>query len=167
MGFERLSTWGATALAAALAMASAPAAGGEPAQSCGTREAKISPRGSVSRGFVRHDTAYEHDSDGCTVTLHESRYPDGSSRSVEQTVCDDGAVRTLERHLDAEGWLAYVSEHEITADGVVRLVEDSDEGTAVAAASNADHERIQDWLDAKFREWNADVEAREAAHSRH
>jgi hypothetical protein len=173
------------ALTAALAMASASAGGGEPPQNCGAREAKISPRGSVSGGFVRHDTACERDSDGCTVTLHESHYRDGGRRSVKQTVCDDGAVRTLERHFDAKGSLAYVSEHEITADGVVHLVGDSGEGAVAAAdasaeggdamfpdvaAGNADHERIQDWLDAKFEEWTADaeakIEAQEAARSR-
>jgi hypothetical protein len=87
-------------------------------------------------------------------------------------------MRTLERHYDATGRLAKVSEHEITADGAVRLVEDSDEGALSAAdasaegadaklpdvsADEADREQTQEWLDAKFKEWNAEVEAQVAA----
>jgi hypothetical protein len=172
MGFERRSTWVAAALAATLVMAAASAGGGEPAESCGTQGSETSPCGLVSEGLVRHDTTYERDSDGCAVTLHESRYQDGSRRSVKRTICDDGAARTLERHFDAQGRLAYAREHEITADGVVRLVEHSDEGAVAAAgaeeggsmlpdvaARGADRERIRDWLDAKFEEWGADAEA--------
>jgi hypothetical protein len=176
MGFERRRTWVAMALAAALAMAVAPAGGEELLQRSHTRGAKISASGSVSGRLVRHDTTRERDSIGCTVTLHEYHYNDGNRRSVKQTVCDDGAMRELERHYDAQGHLAKVSEHEITADGAVLFVKDADEGAVRAAdasaegadpklpdvsADKADRERIKEWLDAKFKEWNAEVEAPE------
>ena len=171
MCFERRRIWVATALAATLAMAAAPAAGGESARSGDTREVKTSAPDFGSGQLVRHDTTRAGDSDGCTVTLHEYYYDDGRCRSVKQTVCDDGAIRTLERHYDAKGRLAKGSEHEITADGAVRLVEDSDEGALYAAdsklpdvnADEADREQIQGWLDAKFKEWNAEAEAQVAA----
>jgi len=174
MDFERRRTWVATVLAAALTTAAAPAGGGELLQSSHTRGTKISASGSVSGRLVRHDTTRNRDSNGCTVTLHEYHYNDGNRRSVKQTVCDDGAMTSLERHYDARGHLAKVSEHEITADGAVLLVNDADEGavsTAGAIAKGADpklpdvsadkpdSERMQEWLDAKFKEWSAEVEA--------
>jgi hypothetical protein len=178
MGFERRRIWVATASAAALAMAAVPVAGGELAPSGDTREVKTSAPGFGSGRLVRYDKTREGDSDGCTVTLHEYHYDGGSRRSVKQAVCDDGAMKTLERHYDATGRLTKVSEHEITADGAVRLVENSDGGALSAAeasaegadatlpevsADEADREQTQEWLDAKFKEWNAEVEAQIAA----
>ena len=175
MGFERRRIWVATALAATLAMAAAPAAGGESARSGDTREVKTSAPDFGSGQLVRHDTTRAGDSDGCTVTLHEYHYKDGNRRSVKQTVCDDGAMTSSERHYDAQGHLAKVSEHEITADGAVLLVGGADAGAVPAAeagakeadpklpdvsADRADRERTQEWLDAKFKEWNAEVEER-------
>ena len=176
MGFEKRRTWVVAALAAALAMAAAPAVGGDPQQGILTRGTEISASDSVSGRLVRHDTKSERDSNGCAITLHDYHYSDGNRRSVKKTVCDDGAMRALEHHYDARGNLAKVSELQITADGAVILVENADEGAVSAAeasakeadpklpdvsADNADRERVQDWLDAKFKEWNAEVEAQE------
>jgi hypothetical protein len=176
MGFEKRRNWVAAALAAALAMAAAPAVGGDLLQKSRTRGTEISASGSVSGRLVRHDTKRGRDSNGCTITLHEYHYSDGSRRSVEKTVCEDGAMKALEHHYDAGGNLAKVSEHEITADGAVLLVGGADAGAVPAAeagakeadpklpdvsADRADRERTQEWLDAKFKEWNAEVEERE------
>jgi hypothetical protein len=59
---------------------------------------------------------------------------DGVRRlGVTQTVCDDGAVKEVERHDDARG----------------------------------DRERAREWLDAEFKEWNAEVEAQMPSHGQH
>jgi len=174
MGLDRRRARVATVLAAALAMAAAAASGQEPSQSSHTRGTEILPSGTVSGQLVRHETTQARDSNGCSVTLHEYQYDDGSRRSVTQTVCDDGAVSEVERHYDARGNLAKETRHEITADGAVRVVDDADAGEVPApdtsakradpklpdvSADKADLQRTQEWLDAKFKEWKDEVEA--------
>ena len=174
MGFDERRTWVAAALAAALAIAAAPAVGSDLPQKSRTRGTEISASDSVSGRLVRHDTKRERDAGGCTITLHEYHYGDGTRRSVAKTVCDDGTTLASEHHYDARGNLAKVTEHEITADGAVLLVKGADESAVPAAeasakeadvelpdvsADKADRERTREWLDAKFKEWNAEVEA--------
>jgi hypothetical protein len=176
MGFGKRHTRVAAALAAALATTAAPAVGGDLLQRSSTRGTEISASGSVSRRLVRHDTKRERDPNGCTITLHEYHYSDGNRRIVKKTVCDDGAMKAVESHYDSLGNLVNASEHRITANGAVLLVEDAGKGAVSAtdasakgaapslpdvSAEKADRERIQDWLDAKFKEWNAEVEAQE------
>ena len=179
MGFERNSVRGVAILLAALAMAATAAEGEEPLQSDRTRGTEILPSGAVGEQPVRHDTTEHRDASGCNVTLHEYHYDDGSRLSVTQTLCDDGAMKEVERHYDAQGHLAKVSEHEITADGAVLVVDDAEEGASPTAdaseeraepklpdvsADEADRERAREWLDAKFKEWNALVEAQMPSH---
>jgi hypothetical protein len=113
--------------------------------------------------------------------VHENRSTDGGALNVKKTVRRDGTVRTVEHRYDANGRLVAAREHEITADGAVRLVAQSGRISGLAAlarakgpepapretaSDEADREHIQAWLNAKFKEWNSAVEAQEAARAR-
>ena len=120
-------------------------------------------------------------SEACSVTVDESRSTDGGVRNVKKTARPDGTLRTAEYRYDASGRLVAVREHEITADGAVRLVAQSGQisGRTVdarakgsepeprgAVSDETDREHLQAWLNARFKEWNAAVEVQQAARAR-
>jgi hypothetical protein len=181
MRFERRLAWSVTVLAVSLAVAAVSAVDSSSEPGAKDAVANTCTPDSEGGGMAHHAEADGADAEGCSVTEREYRADDGSRRAVKRVTCDDGSVRTFEHKYDENGRLELVREHEITANGAVRLVEDSgadsppalDAGTKGTdstlpdvGADETEPEQIQDWLNAKFKEWNDDVEAQEAARRR-